>query len=89
MNRQYLRQLVRESVNSYLAEAENEKNDKRSKGAKQVKAFLTSLERSPLAKKLKTIDTNAEKIEILVKFAEIIDFPKDKISKLVANMREV
>jgi hypothetical protein len=78
---------VRETVNSYLNETEESTKNINSKGAKQVKAFLVSLERSSLAKKLKSIDTNAEKLEILIKFAEMIDFPKDKITKLGAALR--
>jgi hypothetical protein len=88
MNTTYLRRLVRQTVNSYLNEAEEKNTNTKSKGAKQVKAFLTSLEKSPLARKLKTIDTHKEKLEILIKFAEMIDFPKDKISKLATSMRE-
>lgn len=84
MNHKYLRQLVKEAIYAELQEAED---DKKSKGAKQVKSFLNSLEKSALARKLKSIDTNAEKLEILVKFAELIDFPKDKITKLNSALR--
>jgi hypothetical protein len=89
MNTKFLRQIIREAVSAELREAEEEKNDadKRKKGARQVKAFLDSLERSSLARKLKSIDTHKEKLEILVKFAEMIDFPKDKITKLSSDLR--
>jgi hypothetical protein len=89
MNIKYLRRLVRESVYSYLNEAEDASSERKDRTAKQVKAFMNSLEKSPLAKKLKGIDTPKEKLEILVKFAEIIDFPKDKISKLSSQMRDI
>lgn len=84
MNHKYLRQLIKEAIYAELQEADD---DKKSKGAKQVTAFLDSLEKSSLARKLKSIDTHKEKVEILVKFAEIIDFPKDKITKLSSELR--
>lgn len=87
MNTKYLRQVIRETVYTELNEAEEEKKEKQSKGAKQVKAFLDSLSRSALSRRLKSIDTHKEKIEILVKFAEMINFPKDKITKLSSELR--
>lgn len=84
MNHKYLRQLIKEAIYAELQESED---DNKSKGAKQVKAFLNSLERSALGRRLKTIDTQKEKLEILVKFAEMIDFPKDKITKLSSELR--
>lgn len=86
MNNTYLREIIKEAVHNQLQEADSDKNEK-SKGAKQVEAFLNSLSKSALARKLKTIDTNKEKLEILIKFAEMIDFPKDKISKLSLELR--
>lgn len=80
-----LRRFISECVREYLNEAEEDK--KESKGAKQVKSFLDSLQKSSISRKLKSIDTNKEKLEILVKFAELIDFPKDKITKLSTSLR--
>lgn len=89
MNVVYLRKLIKEILDRKLNEEENGevKRDSGRQGSKQVKTFLNSLAKSPLARSLKQIDTDAEKLEMLVKFAEIIDFPKDKLAKLNSQLR--
>jgi hypothetical protein len=88
MNQEKFRKLIRTIIKEVITEADNKSENRESDGAKQVKAFLNSLEKSSLAKKLKTIDTSKEKLEILVKFADMIDFPKEKISKLSSELKK-
>ncbi len=84
------RKLIRTIIYEVISESDEKKqsDSKSSDGAKQVKAFLNTLEKSSLARKLKTIDTPKEKLEILVKFADMIDFPKDKIAKLGSELKK-
>lgn len=85
---------LRKAIKSIISEVINEeekkekKEKKESGSARQVKSFLNSLEKSSLARKLKTIDTPQEKLEILIKFADMIDFPKDKIAKLGSELKK-
>jgi len=79
------RKFIRSIINEVISKSEKSKE---SDGAKQVKAFLNNLEKSSLAKKLKGIDTPKEKLEILVKFADMINFPKNKITKLGSELKK-
>ncbi len=88
--RQLIQKMIKEEINTYINEKaekdESNKND-REKAGRQVMNFLNSLEKSQLRKKLNSIDTDKEKIEILTKFADMINFPKNKISKLSSELK--
>lgn len=85
--KQLIRKMVKEEISTYIHEEEKNSETESEKASKQVKAFLNSLEKSSLAKKLKTIDTDKEKVEILSKFADMINFPKNKINRLSSELK--
>ncbi len=88
--KQLIRKMVKEEISTYIRKEEKEEKPgetESKKASEQVKAFLNSLEKSSLAKKLKNIDTDKEKVEILSKFADMIDFPKNKINRLSSELK--